>query len=716
MTGVARRAVALAVLAAACGMAPTDSEACGIEWESYAIVASQPDSSFVEGRLGVLRPTYTRASLVVAYRWLTGVGLDPAEQASLRAAADIPSSEAEAVAPWVRARALVPGLPPPPAVRALRSQDYVSSWGCAPDAFRVAASTLEARIARHGPRDRFVEDWARAQDAVFLRCATPTAAGPSPAPPDAPEWLRSDRAYQAASSLFYADRLEEAQRAFETIATSPTSPWAKTAKLVAIRTKVRLHSNGAGPELLDEALVDIERNLADPSMARFHSALRSYRNLVWARRGGRAVLQRMGGPLATARMGADFGGWVEAYELAWNRPEEGAPWRERSTDPLGAWIAVMQSREPDAFEVALSEHASGGGLPWLIAAMVHAPGGGDPRVVPLLEEAARIERSSPAFVTVSTQRARLSFGRSREESFAVATRTLLALDPADGPSARNELTVLAFRAAPSLRAMMEHVSIEVGVGDARVVGKRALHPAASATLWTAIPLRALVDVLLRDDAASELDVSMRWAAYVRAGLLGERALERRLAGRLRRDTPGLARYLDAIEGAQTEDLRSLGRVHLLLKVPLLAPFLSPWDAGGHAEQEISSVYDRYGFCAGAWPAARVSEDEGAAAEGARSISVSPGFLSAADGARARRERSALGRLGASTTFLAREAARLARALPSDPRVSEVLHLAVRMTRFGCGDEDTSASSRAAFRALHSGYPRSEWARRTRYHY
>jgi len=50
----------------------------------------------------------------------------------------------------------------------------------------------------------------------------------------------------------------------------------------------------------------------------------------------------------------------------------------------------------------------------------------------------------------------------------------------------------------------------------------------------------------------------------------------------------------------------------------------------------------------------------------------------------------------------------------DPRAAEALHLAVRAARYGCGAK--AGVSKTAFQLLHSRYPDSEWARRTKYWY
>ena len=51
---------------------------------------------------------------------------------------------------------------------------------------------------------------------------------------------------------------------------------------------------------------------------------------------------------------------------------------------------------------------------------------------------------------------------------------------------------------------------------------------------------------------------------------------------------------------------------------------------------------------------------------------------------------------------------------ADPRVPEALHLVVRSTRYGCGNDETSTVSKEAFQLLHKNYPKSEWTKKTPY--
>jgi hypothetical protein len=72
----------------------------------------------------------------------------------------------------------------------------------------------------------------------------------------------------------------------------------------------------------------------------------------------------------------------------------------------------------------------------------------------------------------------------------------------------------------------------------------------------------------------------------------------------------------------------------------------------------------------------------------------------------------LAALPTAPDYLAGEAVRLARLGPDDPRAPEILHLAVRATRYGCTSAGTGPRSQAASDLLHRRYPQSEWTKKT----
>lgn len=88
------------------------------------------------------------------------------------------------------------------------------------------------------------------------------------------------------------------------------------------------------------------------------------------------------------------------------------------------------------------------------------------------------------------------------------------------------------------------------------------------------------------------------------------------------------------------------------------------------------------------------------------------------------EREALGKLGKSPELLIRFTLDYATTHPEDELVPEALHESVRQTRFArnfCGpyeeeDKARSALSKQAFQLLQRKYAKTEWAKKTPYHY
>ncbi len=128
---------------------------------------------------------------------------------------------------------------------------------CYPSAFDTAATTLKARIAAYGAKDRWVIEWVKGQDAVFANCSQADLSLPTADLPDAPDWLKADRAYQLAAAYFYHWDYAEARQRFAAIATDASSPWAGIAPYLMARASVRLASTGKSQEAFAQAQQDV---------------------------------------------------------------------------------------------------------------------------------------------------------------------------------------------------------------------------------------------------------------------------------------------------------------------------------------------------------------------------------------------------------------------------------------------------------------------------
>lgn len=257
------RRFVLGALLSAVVMPLATVQACGPDFTPDVFVYTMhPDApkDFAAGKLGVLLPTYPRADLSVAYRYLTGGSLSKDEQAAYTptysymetnpadsAAAQTPAPEPEdAAESWRKARAAyAPDTPKVEQSRELKvKQSDGSIWSpdylnCHDDAFRTAVATLNARAQAWGAQSPALRDWIAAQDAVFSNCRGGNAVLPADAPAGSPRLLVKDRAYQTAAAQFYAADFDAARAGFEAIGHDASSPWQSLGLYLAARCLVR---------------------------------------------------------------------------------------------------------------------------------------------------------------------------------------------------------------------------------------------------------------------------------------------------------------------------------------------------------------------------------------------------------------------------------------------------------------------------------------------
>jgi hypothetical protein len=261
-------------------------QACGPDFFPDVFVRNlQPDhpTEYAAGKLGVLLPTYPRADLAVAYRYLNGGTLTAEEQRGYQPtpslAEQIKESDTEdADEAQAAAKGTQYAEPPGPADRWLKVRDryaapqadlkpVTTDYGvmysagfflagsyenCQADAFSTAVATLESRGKTWGAHSNLLAEWIKGQDAVFSHCATGSSAfsnmrnrpvisplSPSAAPSDAPTLLRQDRAYQIAAAQFYAAQFAPARTSFAAIGQDSTSPWRDIARYLVARALIR---------------------------------------------------------------------------------------------------------------------------------------------------------------------------------------------------------------------------------------------------------------------------------------------------------------------------------------------------------------------------------------------------------------------------------------------------------------------------------------------
>jgi hypothetical protein len=131
---------------------------------SYSRHPDMPRTGFIDGRLGILQPTFARSYLIIAYRYLNGIGLNAREREQARdyyfdrATGEWDHLGADWPGEWQAARSRIRTPPPPNASPLITSgqmayhpETHSFVLNCAGDAYRIALHTLEERRARFGP-------------------------------------------------------------------------------------------------------------------------------------------------------------------------------------------------------------------------------------------------------------------------------------------------------------------------------------------------------------------------------------------------------------------------------------------------------------------------------------------------------------------------------------------------------------------------------------
>lgn len=244
-----RRAIAFISLIALLIHSQTAARACGPSYlQPIFVFDTSPDlpfQEFVSGKIGIVKPTFGRKTLLIAYRYLNGGSFNSEEQqqlvAALKGKPPVPEDD-EALKAWIALRKQVTPQEELPDIYTERKtpfEGYDYFPNCAPNAFEVATATLQDRVTSYGADDGNVREWIHGQDQVFQNCSGGTATIPTAMGPESSSWLRKDRDYQIAAAFFYSLQFDDALTRFQKIAGDGESVWQATADYLVARTLVR---------------------------------------------------------------------------------------------------------------------------------------------------------------------------------------------------------------------------------------------------------------------------------------------------------------------------------------------------------------------------------------------------------------------------------------------------------------------------------------------
>jgi hypothetical protein len=733
---------------------PPDLSSCGpfLPTAAFTFWRAPEDAAgrFARGQLGILQPSFPRFYLIIAYRYLTGIGLNAEERKALfgaQPAVASSSSPPNATEEWRKARARLAGNRAALNLNTFKTisgtEYFLVYLNCNDDAFFSAAKTLDERIRQLGLQSSEVKDWVAAQDQVFANCS----GGPSiPAPLDgnARPLARADRAYQIAAANFYAGELVAAERMFRAIADDRDSPWSRVAPYLVARSLIReatlsVKGVGADRDKLVAAEAQLQSILNDAAQSAVHPAARKLLDYVRVRLAPGARMRE----LAAALVRKDSQGMIEQNSLdyrflydGFERGDFGGAKALPAEDDLTAWISALQAGDGTA---AVSRWREKQTLPWLVAALSRTTGD-QAGVSDLITAGEKVGRDSPGYATAAFHTIRLLMESKQTGEARSRLDKLLSADAASLPeSSLNLFRAERMKIAANWDEFLKFaVRIPAGTfsgfeqyGNADIDGEDASLPDgvkphqpafdvdAAKIVNEQTPLDLLLNATQRDVLPRPMRREVAMSVWVRSILFGDENTAKAVTPLLQDLAPELKQPLLAYVEAKDPASRKFAAAFLMLNFPGLRPYVQTGFGRLTPTGKIDEFRDNW------WCPFRGSQDT---PDYYRVASVLTGhlqllypdgapkaqFLSTDQQARGQAEWKRLTELPPAPDYLAGQTVEWVRNNPNDSRAPEALHLAVRAVRYGCGG--TKGVSREAFQLLHEKYPNSEWARKTRYWY
>lgn len=715
----------------------------------HTVHPGYPMDRFAAGRLGVVQPTYARSYLYVAYRYLSGSSFTPDDQKALtslwkdRLEFGWSAGDEDWLKPWLEARKKVVAQDPAP-ISVYRSREkpdeYESYLNCQKDSFDTAISTLNERIAKYGADNPAVRTWLEAQDQVFSNCGGGSFI-PADLPANSDALLRADRAYQIAAANFYSANFDEAQKRFASISNDSASPWRNNSTYLVARTLARKGSIGP-PEQKQESLsaaeAQLRKILADKNLDSLHAASTRLLNLVRLRAHPEERLNELAQTLTTktsnSNLKQDLWDYTVLLDTYLERDEEEttpAPAIPKEED-LTDWIATFQDASEAAKNHAVARWQATRANTWLIAAL-SLTDGKHPKANELLAEAMKVNSRSAAFASARYHAIRLLIETGKYTEARTLLDQTLKSDRANfDESALNLLTGQRMSLANSLDEFLADAARvpaaiswnddgrELPAEDEEVsdqtknqLGKPFFDVDAAKAINEQLPLSVLKEAASSKALPLGPRRDLAQAAWLRAALLGDTKTADELTPILGNLFPELAALLNEYSSAAQPDEKKFAAIYAWLKTPGLEPVV---DAGVGRQDPVTqqdSYRDNW-WCASSFVPTTPEEKSEVVQFTAVTTGAPPRFLSPAESATAEKEWSTLRSLGTAPNYIIRQVVQWANTRPTDPRVPEALHLAVRTTRYGCTDKDSARWSKTAFDVLHRKYPNNPWTKKTPY--
>ncbi len=511
-------------------------------------------------------------------------------------------------------------------------------------------------------------------------------------------------------------------------------------------------------ELLEKAEKQLESVVADTRMREFYDSSRRLLNLVRYRGNPKEQRKLLAAKLSDSGENSDIFNNLTDYVWLLDKVESAAreqgeareqkeaeaakkeynynytlKVRDIAKDELGRdltdWLYSYQA--DDSFEHSFAKWKETKKLSWYVAAISKAQKD-SPQLLELLTEADRTPVNSPAYPTVRYHQIQLLLltGKPAEakqklnEVMGAGFKTL-------SRSTQNKFIAERMTLAENLEEFLKYAQRQAATfvwtddgneqGDDLKLNKELI-PWKNRTMFDMdsvaffnekMPLSVLREAALSRNLPDHLTGFLVIAVWTRAFMLGNQSIQNEFAPLVakykRNYDPSFTRLAASSGAANTEAAALLG----VLRNPTIQPFV-PIGMGreGSAPTSIDSIrgnwwcpqdqnieghshYDNYEF---------------------RYPTNYPDFLAPGQKTAAASEHKQLLANGAAGTYLAKRALDFATKNAGNPSVPEILHLAVRATRYGCTDAETLKVSKACFDYLQKKFAGNEWTKKTPYYF
>lgn len=675
---------------------------------------------------------------------------------------------------WVTKRAKYRKDPPP----AIEDYwwEYTEGERCQQDSFLTAIRTLADRAKRYGSASPKLQEWITAQDMVYFNCAERRrnnghdAEIPKPLPAGSEVLASADRAYQIAAAHFYSGDLKQAMTEFEAIGHDQSSPWQSYGEYLVARAALRAaEPEGKAqfdPKRLEEADALLARAARDAKQAGLKKSIDGLREFIALRLHPDAEYLRLSKRVAFGGTGAEFGqylidleylmdkvtgtppdfpgvdGWSAEYRKKlgeWENQRFEEIRERRSESDLADWLFTVQSETPNARQWARQRWKKTKTLPWLIAALMGSKGS-DSEAAELLAAGEAVSPDSAAYPTVSYHRARILHEQGKTAMAARAAEDALQHSSEMPGSAVNLLQAERVLDAATLDEFVHFLPLqpigydngmeshgedeycyaknpanspcEKGVfesGDPQRLLPR-IDPDEARILNRGVTLDDLIQIAQSLSLPENLRKELAPAVWTRAVILERLDRAAAIAPTAELVRPELKPYIAQYEAAQGPEERRFLAAYTIAHFPGLRPFILNV-APRVTRFDFADDFRDNWWCEGGL----LTEcDRDNVEKPSRPEPVFPAFYSAAQKEAVAGELRQIARLGACGDWLSNPLIGWAKAHPSDERSAEALYFAYRVARYS--SDGSTNRSREIFVLLHSRYPNSEWATRTRYWY